>query len=141
MRVLLDTDLLLDVALRRPEFFANSAAVLQWAEFDAGRAAIAWHSVANLSYLLRPDARPFIRELLEFVEVPPTGTEAVMQAMSFAMHNLEDALQAATALMFGASYIVTRNTADYRRSPVRAISPAGFMEEIKRKKNCRSVSW
>ena len=59
MRALLDTDLLLDVALRRAEFFTHSAAVLQWAETNPGRAAIAWHSLANLGYLLRPDARPF----------------------------------------------------------------------------------
>jgi predicted nucleic acid-binding protein len=130
MRVLLDTDLLLDVALRREEFFAGSAAVLQWAESDPGRAAVAWHSLANLSYLLRPDARPFIRELLEFVEVPAAGTEAVMQALSFPMNDFEDALQAASALAFGAILIVTRNTSDYRKSPVPAITPAEFIKKI-----------
>ena len=51
MKALLDTVLLLDVALRRPEFFANSAAVLQWAESEPGRSAVAWHSIANLSHL------------------------------------------------------------------------------------------
>ena len=130
MKVLLDTDLLLDVALHRAVFFGNSAAVLQWAESEPGQTAVAWHSIANLSYLLRPDARPFIRELLEFVEVPPTGTEAAIQAMGFPMQNLEDALQAAAALAFGAAFIVTRNTADCRRSPVPAISPAEFLKRI-----------
>jgi len=130
MKVLLDTDLLLDVALHRAVFFGNSAAVLQWAESEPGRTAVAWHSIANLSYLLRPDARPFIRELLEFVEVPATGTEAAMHAIESPMQDLEDALQAAAALAFGAAFIVTRNTVDYRRSPVPAISPAGFLKRI-----------
>ncbi len=130
MRALLDTDLLLDVALHRAEFFESSAAVLHWAESEPGRTAVAWHSIANLSYLLRPDARPFIRELLEFVEVPPTGTDAAVQALEFPMHDLEDALQAAAALAFGASFIVTRNTAYYRRSPVPALSPVDFLKRI-----------
>jgi predicted nucleic acid-binding protein len=130
MRALLDTDVLLDVALRRAEFFTHSAAVLQWAESNPGRAAVAWHSLANLSYLLRPDARPFIRELLEFVEIPMAGTEAAMQAIGFPMDDFEDALQAAGALAFGAGCIVTRNTADYRRSPVPAISPVAFMKKV-----------
>jgi predicted nucleic acid-binding protein len=130
MRALLDTDVLLDVALRRAEFFADSAAVLQWAESNPGRAAVAWHSLANLSYLLRPDARPFIRELLEFVEIPMAGTKAAMQAIGFAMNDFEDALQAAAALAFGAGCIVTRNTADFRRSPVTAICPADFMKTV-----------
>ena len=38
MRVLFDTDLLLDVALRRAEFFIHRAAVLQWAESHPHRA-------------------------------------------------------------------------------------------------------
>jgi predicted nucleic acid-binding protein len=130
MRALLDTDVLLDVALRRAEFFTDSAAVLQWAESNPGQAAVAWHSLANLSYLLRPDARPFIRELLEFVEIPMAGTEAAMQAISFPMDDFEDALQAAAALAFGAGCIVTRNTADYRRSPVPAISPVAFIKKV-----------
>jgi len=127
MRALLDTDVLLDVALGRAEFFADSAAVLRWAESNPGRAAVAWHSLANLSYLLKPDARPFIRELLEFVEIPMAGTEAAMQAIGFPMNDYIDALQAAAALAFGGGFIVTRNIADYRRSPVPAISPAEFM--------------
>jgi predicted nucleic acid-binding protein len=130
MKVLLDTDLLLDVALRRTEFLANSAAVLRWAESNPGRAAVAWHSLANLSYLLQPDARPFIRELLEFVVVPMTGTEAARQAIAFPMSDFEDALQAASALAFGAHCIVTRNTSDYRRSPVPAISPGEFIKDV-----------
>jgi hypothetical protein len=69
MKVILDTDLLLDVPFRRAEFIANSAAVLGWAESNPGKAAVAWHSLANISYLFRPDARLFIRELLEFIEV------------------------------------------------------------------------
>ena len=132
MRVLLDTDVLLDVALRRASFLANSAAVLQWAESEPGQAAVAWHSLSNVSYLLRPDARPFIRDLLEFVEVSPTGTDAAKQAVGFPMKDFEDALQAAAALAFGASYIVTRNARHYRRSPVPVISPAEFVAEVRR---------
>jgi predicted nucleic acid-binding protein len=130
MRALLDTNILLDVALPRTEFFSDSAAVLQWAESNPGRAAVAWHSLANLSYLLRPDARPFIRDLLEFVEIPMAGTEAAMQAICFPMDDFEDALQAAAAMAFGAECIVTRNAADFRRSPVPAISPATFMKKV-----------
>jgi hypothetical protein len=74
MKALLDTDLLLDVALHRAEFFADSADVLRWAEANPG--------------------------------------------------------QAAAALAFGARCIVTRNTSDYRRSPVLAIPPAEFLKAV-----------
>jgi hypothetical protein len=129
---LLDTDVLLDVGLRRPRFFGPSSAVLEWAEAQPGQAAVAWHSLANVSYLLRPDARAFIRDLLEFVEVSPTGTEAARQAAALPMSDFEDALQAAAAVAFGASYVVTRNVRHYRRSPVPAIAPGEFASALRR---------
>ena len=130
MKVLLDTDILLDVALRRAEFFEDSAAVLRWAESEPGQAAVAWHSLSNISYLLRPDARPFIHDLLEFVVIPPTGTNSAQQALRFPMKDFEDALQAAAALSFGAAYVVTRNMAHYRKSPVPGISPGEFARKV-----------
>ncbi len=134
MKVLLDTDILLDVALRRVKFFEDSAAVVEWAESEPGQSSVAWHSLSNIAYLLRPDARPFIKELLTFAEVPATGTSGAKQAMSFPMKDLEDALQAAAALRFGAFYIVTRNSEHYKNSPVPALSPKEFLLKIKRSK-------
>lgn len=127
MKILLDTDILLDVALRRAKFFEASAAVLEWAESEPGEAAVAWHSLSNIAYLLRPDAREFINGLLAFVEVPAAGTNAARQALQFPMHDFEDALQAASALFFQASYIITRNVGHYRNSPVPALPPKDFL--------------
>lgn len=134
MKILIDTDILLDVALRRIKFFDNSAAIVEWAESEPGQGAVAWHSLSNIAYLLRPDARPFIRELLVFVEIPATGTSGAKQAIGFPMKDLEDALQSAAALRFGASYIVTRNSEHYKNSPVPALSPKEFLSKINRSK-------
>ena len=51
MKVLIDTDVLIDVALKRPEFADDSQRVLEWAENKAGEAAVAWHSLSNLAYM------------------------------------------------------------------------------------------
>ena len=127
MKVLLDTDVLLDVALRRAEFYPDSAAVLSWAEQHPGEIAVAWHTLANLFYLVRPDARGFIADLLEFAEVPATGTQAMRAALGFPMRDLEDAMQVAAASEWGARYIITRNLADFRKSPIPALSPRQFL--------------
>jgi len=97
VRVLIDTDILLDVALEREPFVRDSRPVL-----------------------------------VRFVEVTPTGTEEAQQALGFPMPDFEDALQAAAALAFDALFFVTRNTKDYKGSPVPAISPARFLKELGR---------
>jgi predicted nucleic acid-binding protein len=132
MRVLIDTDVLLDVALGREPFVRDSQQVLEWAQGEPRQAAVAWHSLSNLFYLTGPHSRDFIKDLVQFVEVSPAGTKEAKQALGFPMGDLEDALQAAAALAFDALFVVTRNIRDYKGSPVPPISPARFIKELGR---------
>jgi predicted nucleic acid-binding protein len=132
MRALIDTDILLDVALKREPFFDQAAEVIRWANDDPGQIAVAWHSLSNLAYLVRPDARLFISELLQFIEVAPTSVREARQAIGFPMNDFEDAMQAAAALAFDALFIVTRNVDEYKNSPVPALTPAQFLAETGR---------
>ena len=129
MKVLIDTDVLIDVALRRAEFFSDSNQVMEWIESGAGQAAVAWHSLSNLAYMMT-DARGFIRDLLQFMEIAPSGVPEVLAALDLPMRDLEDALQASAAKSFEAQWVITRNVADYKKSPVPAISPADFLERL-----------
>jgi predicted nucleic acid-binding protein len=130
MRILIDTDVLLDVALGRSEFVKASADVLRWAE-SGGKAVIAWHSISNCAYLLKGDGRQFLGSLLTIVEVAATGTKVARKALELPMKDLEDAMQAAAALSWKADFIITRNVSDYRKSPVPAVTPNKFLKELK----------
>ncbi len=66
---------------------------------------------------------------LSFAFAHPAGTWTALICCSASMTDLEDAFQAAAALAWGADAIVTRNIADYRRSPVRALTPAEFLKQ------------
>ena len=130
MKVLVDCDVLLDVATGRVPHFTDSKAVLDWCEQHPGCGFAAWHTVANLYYVMRKEsavARQFIQDLVAFVEVIPAGTAEVKHALALPMSDFEDALQAAAAVHVGVDFIVTRNVADYGSSPVPAILPAEFL--------------
>lgn len=128
MKILIDTDVLLDVALSREPHLEASVGVLEWAE-AGGEAAVAWHSLTNCSYLLK-GGREFLKKLLLLVEVPEVGTRAAVWAVDSPMTDLEDAFQVAVALAWKADFIVTRNLADYRKSPVLALSPSAFLAKV-----------
>jgi predicted nucleic acid-binding protein len=128
MKLLIDTDVLLDVALGREAHVQASAAVLRWAE-SGGKAAVASHSLANCAYLLK-NARPFLRALMQIVDVAPVGKNEMRRALDLPMTDLEDALQVAAAESWGADLIITRNLRDYRRSPIKAISPDDFLKKF-----------
>lgn len=74
MKVLVDTNILLDVALQRDPHLADSDGAVRWCESHPGDAFIAWHSVSNSYYLLAKrlddaSARDFIKALLDMFEV------------------------------------------------------------------------
>jgi len=71
-----------------------------------------------------------VSDLLEFVDVPAVATREMKMALGFPMADLEDAMQAASALAFGADHIVTRNTRDFRVSPVPALAPRAFLDLV-----------
>lgn len=126
MRILIDANVLLDVALNREQFVADSARVLDWAESNLRQAAVAWHTISNVAYLLKGNARPFLLDLVGFVEVVGGDSAVVRQALALPTSDVEDALQVSAAVLFGARCIVTRDLAHFRRMPIEALTPQQF---------------
>jgi len=133
--ILLDNDVLSDIALDRHPHSGPASELLDMIERGAETACIAWHSVSNLYYLVSPtrgsmSTRDFIVELTQFVEVAMTDTEGIRYAVSLPMTDFEDAMQVAAARACGARYIVTRNIRDYENSPIPAVSLQDALAEL-----------
>ncbi|HVT45343.1 MAG TPA: PIN domain-containing protein [Thermoanaerobaculia bacterium] len=128
MRILIDTDVLLDVALDRTPHSEDASRLLRAVQRGAATAVVAWHTVSNLYYLLsakadRRRALAFIRDLARIVEVAPADSDILKVAISLRMRDFEDAMQVAAALAGGADLIATRNVRDFRGAPIRAVAP------------------
>lgn len=133
--ILIDTDVLVDVATNRPPFSEVSTELLNIIDGGAESACVAWHSLSNLYYVAEPhiggpDIRLFIHDLTRLATVVPTDNDDVRYALDLLMEDFEDAMQVAAARTGGARVIVTRNMEDYEQSPIRAISPAEAVAEL-----------
>lgn len=135
MIVLLDTDVLVDLALDRRPHAGPAAELLDALEKRPGNAFMAWHSVSNFYYLVAPtrgkdSARSFLMELAQFVEVSPTTTESLRFAGGLDMNDFEDAMQVAAAVACRADVIATRNLRDYAKAPVKAARPESVVDQL-----------
>ncbi len=134
--ILIDTDVLIDLALDRDPHAGPASELFDYLEIRHRRGFVAWHSLSNFYYLVSPargsqSAREFLVDLTRFVTVAPSDTDALRFAAHLPLNDFEDALQVAAARACGASFIATRNTSDYRRSPITALSPKAVLEELK----------
>ena len=135
MIVLIDTDVLLDVALNREPFTEFSAKLIDRVEQNIIEGFIAWHSLSNFYYLIAPSSgkkktRAFISELLKFVNVSSTDTKSAEYALSLNVPDFEDALQMSAAKECNADYIITRNIKHYKKSPILAITPKELLDKV-----------
>lgn len=135
MRVFLDTNIILDVALARAPHFDTSSVVMSWCCDHSESTSIAWHSFTNIYYILSrlkssDEARAFLSDLLPWVELAPVSKFFLHQSL-ITEGDVEDVLQYLCAEAGSADVIVTRDPDGFQDSPVRALSPEAFIQEVK----------
>lgn len=134
MRVLLDTNILIDYISKRAPYEENARRILQLCMEKEIDGCIAAHSVMNIFYILRKEMsleerRSFLIDLCKFLTVVGIDKNKIVNALkNDNFSDVEDCLQDECAAAFSAEYIVTRNVNDFENSKVKAITPDEFLE-------------
>ena len=136
MKIVLDTNVILDVLANREPFADDSEAVLTTCNGNTLEAAITANTVTDIAYVLhkhldRTSIKAALLGLLELVSVIEVNRENCVGAFDLPMSDYEDALLAHCAKGWGADYIVTRNKRDFSASPITAITPPEFLAMTK----------
>ena len=135
MKITVDLNVLLDVAQNRTPHYAASEEVLHRARLGEFAAMLPGHALTTLHYLIEKHsgttlANETIDGLLADFDIHPVSKPDFQRARQMPLKDFEDAVVAAVAEAGGSQYIVTRNGADFSGSPVPAITPAEFLEEL-----------
>ena len=135
MGFLVDTNVFLDVVLKRRGLFEESQATLNWFSEHPGEGWVAWHTLANLHYVGTrlagsPKTKAVIADVLRVFEICPAGSREARQAWRLNLPDFEDSLQVSAGLSAGVELILTRNGRDFRRSPLPAIPPKEFLARV-----------
>jgi predicted nucleic acid-binding protein len=127
-RVLVDTNVVLDVLLDRAPHASASVGV--WAAIEMGRAEglLAAHAVTTIHYLIRKEqgvagARRTVSKILRVFSVAMVDGAVIRDALQLPSPDFEDAVTASAARLAGCDLIVTRDPRGFFRSPVRVLTP------------------
>ena len=132
MRVLFDTNVLMDVLLERLPFVDESAQVMDQVVRGAVTGLMCATTVTTIFYLASrevggEEAMRHIQKLMNLYEVAPVTRSVLDAAITSNSPDFEDAVLAEAAHQAGAQAIITRNLKDFARSPVRVYTPRQWL--------------
>ena len=135
MIALVDTNVVLDVLLRREPFFADSALVLASIERSICKGALCATTVTTLHYLVgrklgAVESLEKIKSLLSLFEVALVNRSVLESALRSGFSDYEDGVLHEAARHYGADCIVTRNVKDFKRAVLPIYTPAQFLEVL-----------
>ena len=135
MKVLIDTNVIIDFLLKREPFYKASKEVLMKCTHENVEGFIAMHSVSNLWNILRNESKENRRKCLRIICLALTvcsanHTEVYNAVKNEKFNDFEDCLQEACAYQNKMDYIITRNVKDFKNSRVKALTPKDFIKSI-----------
>ena len=127
-RLLIDTNVVLDVLLDRAPWVEDATALLDAIAKGQAEGHLAAHSVTTVYYIVerernRAVAATAVSDLLQLLNVVPLAGAAFERALGLGLRDYEDGVQTAAALQIGADCLVTRNAKDFKGVPVTVRSP------------------
>ena len=134
-RILVDLNVVLDVALRRPAHVETSAALCFSVEAGNAIGFLAAHAFPTFFYIARRNvgsarALQLTANLERVFRVASINGAVVARALTLGLADFEDAVTAAAAETAGCEMIATRDPRGFVGSPVKAVSPQLALESL-----------
>jgi len=132
MKVFVDTNVLLDVLVKRKTFLDQSANVWTMAERGKIERFVAAISFTTIFYIVRKQrnhniALRAMTQLRDIFTPVACDSQILNQAIDAAFKDFEDAVQYFSASRADAACIVSRNTDHFPRSEPPVMTPADFL--------------
>lgn len=138
MRVLFDTNVVMDQLLEREPFVEAAERLLSLVDAGALDGMLCSTTVTTIHYLASkvvgaPEAVKYVGELLAIFDVACVDREVLRAALDAGFSDYEDAVLYEAARAAAASAIVTRNGKDFTRSALPVFTPVELLAALQAK--------
>ena len=135
MRLLIDTNVILDYLLSREAFQEQAKALFDLVEYERDFEFVSSSAVTDIFYHLNRalrnsfEAQDQIRKLMSVLSVLNVTEQDIRTALDMRWKDFEDAVQYAVALANHVDAIITRNVKDFERTDIPVLTPGEFLNE------------
>ena len=136
MKVLLDTNVVLDVLLARKPFLDDSFSAMEKALEKGHLLFLSATAATDVYYLCRKamerkeDALDALDRVTQIVRIAPVNEDCILEAMRSDFSDFEDAVVEQIATLLQADCILSRNAPDFKKSSHRVLTPTEFIAEL-----------
>lgn len=135
MKVLLDTNIIVDDALEREPFWEASEQVLLLVEQRQVEGYVSASTFGDLYYIIRRGrgrdwTLNYLRRLITFCQIAIVNEAVIRMALTANFRDFEDAIQYSTAVVNNLDGIVTRNPQDFPVTTPSILTPELLIQEL-----------
>jgi predicted nucleic acid-binding protein len=132
MKILFDTNIILDLLLDRHPFVNHAQALFEKVESRKIEGYIGATTVTTLDYLLTKslsvnEAKKIIKKLMKLFEIAPVNRLILEDALESGFLDFEDAVLHAAAIHSGIQAIVTRDEKGFSKAKLAIYSPQALL--------------
>ena len=137
MKVLVDTNIVMDVLLKRAPFYKDSFSIFQLSDSGSISGVLASISVTNAFYILRKagkscdDVYLDMDDISGIFKIAPVSETTISTALALRWNDFEDAVQYVTAKECRVDFIITRNKEDFEANGIPCMTPTEFIAYLK----------
>ena len=135
-KVLLDTNVIVDIATRREPFFEYSSKVFELTVEKKIVAYVSASTITDIFYILqkengKPNTIQFLKELFDYIDILGVDKTIIINSLNSGWKDFEDAVQGNVAIENLLDIIITRNTKDFAKlDGVKILSPFEFFAQV-----------
>jgi predicted nucleic acid-binding protein len=132
VKILLDTNIILDIALKRQPYSGAAAKILKVSDFNHFHLFISASMATDVFYVIRKIkgkaiGLTFLKDLLDTIDVCKVDKSILLLALESGFADFEDAVQHFAAVDAEVDMLITRNKKDYASSSLKIMEPEEFV--------------
>jgi predicted nucleic acid-binding protein len=133
MKVLIDTNIVLDVLLNRQPYCQDAAKIIVLSEKEIIESYVSASAITDIYYITQKEYKnkqitiDLIKKILEVISVATITGNNIYQALDLGWNDFEDSVQYVVGESIATDYIVTRNVNDFDNSTIKIVTPEQFL--------------
>ena len=136
MRVLIDTNVILDVCFERAEFQDDAKQIFSLIERKQLKGCVSATAITDIYYMARKQFKDkekalwTVNRLSELFKILKADEKSIRNAVKLHWTDFEDSVQHAVAKRSHVQAIITRNKKDYAQSQIPVYTPKDFLDSV-----------